>query len=45
MVSKLRHEGSKYEIDDLIVFDNKALKGKFASTPIYEKVLSEGLSV
>ncbi len=30
---------------DLIVFDKKALNGKFAFTPIYEKVLSEGLSV
>ncbi len=30
---------------DLIVFDKKSLKGKFASTPIYEKVLSEGLRV
>jgi predicted nucleotidyltransferase len=36
----------KYDcLIDLIVFDQKALKGKFASTPIYEKVLSEGLSV
>lgn len=30
---------------DLIVFDKQALYGKFASAPIYEKVLSEGLSV
>ena len=36
----------KYDcLIDLIVFDKQALDGKFASAPIYEKVLSEGLSV
>lgn len=27
---------------DLIVFSDEALKGQYAGTPIYEKVLSEG---
>ena len=36
----------KYDcLIDLIVFDKQALKGKIASAPIYQKVLSEGLSV
>jgi len=36
----------KYDcLIDLIVFDEQALKGKFASAPIYGKILSEGLSV
>jgi predicted nucleotidyltransferase len=30
---------------DLIVFDEKALDGKFGTTPIYQKVLSEGMPV
>lgn len=36
----------KYDcLIDLIVFDKQGLEGKFASAPIYENVLSEGLSV
>jgi len=36
----------KYDcLIDLIVFDKKALEGNIASSPIYGKVLSEGLSV
>jgi predicted nucleotidyltransferase len=36
----------KYDcLIDLIVFDKQALKGKYTSAPIYEKVLSEGLSI
>lgn len=30
---------------DLIVFSDESLKGRFAGTPIYEKVLSEGTIV
>lgn len=33
----------KYDcLIDLIVFSDEALKGKYAGTPIYKKVLSEG---
>jgi predicted nucleotidyltransferase len=36
----------KYDcLIDLIVFDKQALKGKYTSAPVYEKVLSEGLSI
>ena len=36
----------KYDcLIDLIVFDKQALKGKYSSAPIYEKVLSEGFSI
>jgi len=36
----------KYDcLIDLIVFDEKALDGKFGTTPIYQKVLREGLLV
>jgi predicted nucleotidyltransferase len=30
---------------DLIVFSDDALKGKYAETPIYQKILSEGVTV
>ena len=36
----------KYDcLIDLIVFDDRFLAGKNASLPIYQKVMSEGLSV
>jgi predicted nucleotidyltransferase len=36
----------KYDcLIDLIVCDQQALKGKFASTPIYDKIINEGLGV
>jgi len=36
----------KYDcLIDLIVFDNRFLSGQYASLPIYQKVMSEGLSV
>jgi hypothetical protein len=36
----------KYDcLIDLIIFDDRFLAGQYASVPIYQKVLSEGLSV
>lgn len=36
----------KYDcLIDLIVFSDEALKGRYAETPIYQKVLSEGMVV
>lgn len=36
----------KYDcLIDLIVFSDEALKGQYAETPIYQKVLSEGMVV
>ncbi len=36
----------KYDcLIDLIIFDDHSLASQYASTPIYQKVLSEGLSV
>ena len=36
----------KYDcLIDLIVFSDDALKGKYAETPIYQKILSEGVTV
>jgi predicted nucleotidyltransferase len=36
----------KYDcLIDLIVFDDRSLADRYASVPIYQKVLSEGLSV
>jgi predicted nucleotidyltransferase len=36
----------KYDcLIDLIVFSDAALKGMYADTPIYQKVLSEGVEV
>ena len=36
----------KYDcLIDLIVFDDRSLADRYASVPIYQKVLSEGLSI